>query len=242
MTRRDFDQEDNFQDWILDDNFEGFVETIKGAEPNDEPTDEPTVRAYRLSAGIVYQHPWSYFPQWHFMRDSVRDFLLWRPRDDTNSIALLALLYPLWALFFLLFFFVAVPLGIQVCLLTTPFYLIGGVLGGLKLSKEDLPRRREYTPLLGDNFRVGSVAGPTLGEMEEEEEEGEKGKLSALFFLMAITLGFISMGLMQIIWTYLAPPNTSEVLFWIVLILTVVSFVGVIVDTVSWVMKKSRSN
>jgi len=232
VTRRDIDQEDKFQDWILNDKFVGYVETIKDAEP----TDEPTLPAYRLSAGIVYQHPWSYFPQWHFMRDSVRDFLSWRPRDDTNSIALLALLYPLWVLFFLLFFFVAVPLGIQVCLLTTPFYLIGGVLGGLKLSKEDLPRRRENTPLLGDNFRVGSVAGPTLGELEEE---GEKGKLGALFFLMAITLGFISMGLMQIIWTYLAPPNTSEVLFWVVLILTVVAFVGVIVDTVSWVMKKN---
>lgn len=150
MTRRDFDLEDKFQEWITDDNFDGFVETVKdaGSEPIEdaESIDEP---AYRLSANIVYQHPWSYFPQWHFLRDSVRDFLLWRPRDDTNSIALLALLYPIWALFFLLFFFVAVPLGIQVCLFTTPFYLISRVLGGLKLSKEDLPRRGEYTPLSG---------------------------------------------------------------------------------------------
>jgi hypothetical protein len=148
--------------------------------------------APRIVGNIRYQHPWSYFPQWHFLRESVRDFLLYRPSRETRSILLLLLIYPLWlGLFYPLFFLLALPLFVPLCVLATPLFLLKEGLSGLKLSVEELPRRRERVSAIALRHGRG-------GPLYELQGEGRGDKASTLF-LLAITLGPVALGLLSLL-------------------------------------------
>ncbi len=152
----------------------------------------PAPRARRLIGNLCYQHPWSYFPQWHFLADGIQDALQYRPTRETQSVVVLLVAYPVYIIFLPIFLLLVVPYIAVVGVLVTLPYMLAAMLKGLKWSAVDLPARAErWTAIVLRH----EYSGPT-----RELEGSGKGDKAGALFVIAITSAPLLLGVMSVLY------------------------------------------